>query len=324
MSAAAATTLRDSIESAWSLGGQLSKSPIIDMNEVVRFFDRLQIEGNEWTKAVTVQKINKEGEEQIVNHPNFNEVSDIYEIVVSFRVLGTDPISFTDAINNIELMGSEILRILLTIYDPSKLPPMNTYFKIVKTWEQEDIYSGNQPELRRRLRFVLTKITSSDNTVFVGFGSILLLDTSATVADDKPGVDYSYTEVQEVVTSEGYSSIPILTKDKTFGNGVPLHVRGIFSGTFTAFMYSKKSDLDGATIDKLDNIYLTQNDSPIKNQLARITFLDQSKDTESPIKTLQRDCLVNITKVDKSQSEIDLLTYRISGIMIRPSVVSII
>lgn len=321
---AAATTLRDSIESAWALGGRLSKVPVAGVEEVVRFFDRAQVVGNQWTKAVTVEKINAEGKEQVVNHPNFNEISDTYEIVVSFRVPGTEPTSFTDAIDNIELMGTEVLRILLTIYDPSQLPPVNTYFKVVKTWSNEDIYKGNQPELKRRLRFVLTKITSSSEEVFIGFGSILLLDTSATVADDKPVADYSYTEVQEVKTSEGYDSVPILTKDKTFGVGVPLQVRGIFSGTFTAFIYAKKSDIDGATIDKLDNIGNVQSNTPIKSQLARITFLDQSKNTETPIKTFQKDCFVNITRVEKVQSEIDLLTYRIFGIMIRPSVVTIL
>jgi len=321
---AAATTLRDSIESAWALGDQLSKVPIAGMNEIVRFFDRPQTKGNQWSKAVTVQKINSEDEEQVVNHPNFNEISDIYEIVVSFRVLGTEPTLFTDAVDNIELMGKEVLRILLTIYDPGQTPPINTYFKISKTWEREDIYSGNQPELKRRLRFVLTKITSNEDEVFVGFGSILLLDTSATVADNKPGADFSYTEVQEVITSEGFNTVPILTKDKTFGVGVALQVRGIFSGTFSAFIYAKRSDLDGNTIDKLDNIGNIQSNAPIRSQLARITFLDQSNNTESPVRTFQKSCLVNITRVEKRQSQIDLITYRISGIMMQPSVVTIL
>ena len=52
---AAATTLRDTIESGWSLTGELSKvetgaRPTL-MDEVVQFWDRKQVVGNEVPKS---------------------------------------------------------------------------------------------------------------------------------------------------------------------------------------------------------------------------------------------------------------------------------
>ena len=61
---AAATTLRDIISTEWALTGELNKVSEGDgptlMDEVVQFFDRLQVIGNEVTKAIVVEKINAE------------------------------------------------------------------------------------------------------------------------------------------------------------------------------------------------------------------------------------------------------------------------
>ena len=88
---AAATTLRDTIQAAWNLSGELSKVSIGTestlMDEVVQFFDRIQVVGNEVTKAVIVEKINAEENETVIAHPNFNEIVDIYEITVRYRVI---------------------------------------------------------------------------------------------------------------------------------------------------------------------------------------------------------------------------------------------
>ena len=81
-----AEVIKDLIETNWSLGGELSKTGTDAMEEVVRFFDRKQVQGNEWPKAVTVEKINDEADENRKVHPHFTEVRDVYRITCHFRV----------------------------------------------------------------------------------------------------------------------------------------------------------------------------------------------------------------------------------------------
>ena len=77
-----ATKIRDLLFNGWDLTGDLSKTETDNMKEVVYFFDRQQVEGNEQTKAVVVRKINAEGKENQVEYPNFIEIQDVYEITL--------------------------------------------------------------------------------------------------------------------------------------------------------------------------------------------------------------------------------------------------
>jgi len=271
---AAATTLRDTIDSNWNLTGLLSKvvtgaGPTL-MDEIVRFFDRKQVVGNEVPKSVTVEKINDEGNETVIKHPTFNEVSDIYEITVYYRLVDVDAANFSTSLDNIENMAAEVTRILKTVYNPTTLPALGIYFMTSYTWSNEDMYQGNQPELRRRLRFQLTTITSDNTEAYTGLSGVLIFDTSASEGDSKPGADYTFVDVEGVKIREGYGLIPLLTKDTTKGVGVPFQTRGLFSGTFTARIIAVRSNILGSTIEKIQNIYKVQNNPDIKRQLAEI------------------------------------------------------
>jgi len=168
----AATTLRDIISTQWNLTGELSKvttgaGPTL-MDEVVQFFDRIQVIGNEVTKAVIIQKINAEENETIIRHPNFNEIVDIYEITVRYRVIDVEADNYSDSLDNVEQMGTEVVRILQLTYNPATTT--NIYFRTTNNWTNEDVDSGNQRDLQRKLRFTLTTITSEDEEVYSGFG----------------------------------------------------------------------------------------------------------------------------------------------------------
>jgi len=280
---AAATTLRDIIETQWGLTGELSKvstgSGVTLMDEVVQFWDRKQVSGNEVPKSVTVEKINDEGNETIVRHPNFNEISDIYEVTVYYRVIDVDEDNFSTSLNDIEDMAKEVVRILRTIYNPSV--SVGIYFRTTNEWTNEDMYTGNQPELRRKLRFHLTTITSDSPQVFSGFGGVLSFDTTLSQGDSKPANDYIFAEVESVDISEGYAQNEVYTKDKTKGVGVPRIRRGRFRGLFTAVMYAKRDDIEGTTIEKLENIYKTQANPPFVNQNSDIVFLHANPNTQT-------------------------------------------
>ena len=116
----------------------------------------------------------------------------------------------------------------------------------------------------------LTLIKSRSSEVFAGYGGVLSFDNSASVADTKRGSDYIYTEAYNVVLQEGFRQIAELTSD---GQNVPLYFTGQFSGRFSCQIYGKKSDLNSANIDSLDNIYKIQSNSPLDGETAEIVFL---------------------------------------------------
>ena len=113
------TTIRNSLRTNWGLTGRLTKTPTATVTEIVKFYDREQVLGNEWPKAVVVRKINKEADENVTEHPHFTEVRDVYEITCYYRVQDVQEITFSDAIEDIEDMGSEVLRILRLTFSPS-------------------------------------------------------------------------------------------------------------------------------------------------------------------------------------------------------------
>ncbi len=103
-----AEVIRDLIETNWSLSGELSKTGTSAMQEVVRFFDRKQVQGNEWPKAVTVEKINDQADENTTKHPHFTEVRDEYIISCHWRVGDVDPATYSTALLNVEDMAKEV------------------------------------------------------------------------------------------------------------------------------------------------------------------------------------------------------------------------
>ena len=281
-----AEILRDQLSDNWSLLDPLQKAPgpniVGDGTQYVYFFDRAQIVKNEKAKALVVEKIVHEGDENRIVHPKFIEQADIYEITLYLRVTSVNPDQFDVWLLNMDNMASETLRILKTIYDPTTTT--GVFFQTKGVWENQDIYpSGTQPELRRKLRFTLTRIVSTDDEVFLGYGGVLVFDTSASTGDTLPTSDYTFTQVKNAKLREGYVQIPTLTKDTTNGVGVPFLDRGLFSGTFFAIMYAKKSDIIGTTTEKLQNIYKTQTilSSTLIGQQADVVFLQSATNTET-------------------------------------------
>lgn len=319
---AAATTLRDTIESGWALTGLLSKTVTGSggtlMDQVVKFYDRLQVKGNEAPKAVVVQKINAEGNENNIQHPNFNEIIDIYQITVRYRVTDVNADNYSTYLDLIEQMGSEVTRILKTVYDP--FTATNIYFRTQSNWTNEDVDVGNQRDLRRSLRFSLTTITSDDPEVYTGFGGVLVFDTSDSEGDSKPGTDYTFVSVKNIDVKEGFSQIPTLTKDVSKGVGVPLLMRGQFSGRFSALMYAQKTNIIGSTVEKLQNIYRLQSAGTIIGQNAEVVLLRSNTNTETSVSTLTRKSFMKINQLDENTPDADLVSYTAIGTLTRPTI----
>jgi len=313
-----AETIKDSIETQWALTGELNKTSSNSMKEVVRFFARKQVEGNEWPKAVTVEKINDETDENKEAHPKFNVVSDVYKISVHYRVLDVEPTTYETALTNIEDMGREVQRILALTYQPSSAT--GTFFTIRHRWANFDQREEAQTALIRTLTFELTQITSDDPEVFRGYGGVLVFSKDLSVGDSLPVASPVYAEAYNVELNEGYETISYLTNDITEGVNVPQLATGEWNGEFTMNTMMKKSDVSAATMDALDNIYRTQTSAPLQNELGTVVLIQNDSNTEGTPVILTTITYLKVNNVQKISDVEQLVKYSLSGRIIKPTI----
>ena len=291
----------------WGLTGELSKVTVGDMNEVVHFFDRGQVPGNKYPKAVVVQKINELGNEDIVEHPKFFEQSDTFEVTCFLQVTDSADDTFSKWIDLMQQMTSEVIRILKTVYAPSTTT--GEFFRTNTGWTKDDTFEPSDPELTRTLRFTLTRIVSTTTEVFLGYGGVLVFDTSESSGDSLPIGDYVYTEVQRVQTVQGWRNIPYITTDSPTTNAIPIYFRGAFSGRFSCEMFLKKSDIIPGTLNSLSQIFLPQD----SGELGTAVFLSSTSNTETTPTVLIESIPVNITSVEKISETEELVKFSLRG-----------
>lgn len=260
---ASSTDLRDLIQSNWQYDGTiaplaLSKfaaDPAVNpaflgvMKEIVKFFDRPQVRGQEKSKAVEVVKDTEEGNAGTREHPYWTETWDTYIITCRYRVKDTDKDLYSQALDNMQIMTQEVDRILRLLYSPSTQPPVNVFYTIQTDWTILDEFGPNQHELIRQLQFRLTRVVSANPNVVTGFGGILVMDVSASQGNTLPGTDYQYVTVYNVDMPYGSPQIaePI-TDDQlsNINNKIPVYFTAPFNGTFTAEMTILSDDYDNS------------------------------------------------------------------------------
>ena len=307
-----ADTLKDTIESAWSLTGLLSKTGADNMKEVVQFFAYPQIPGNEVTKAVTVQKIQSETNENVIEHPTFNEVQDIYEITVYYRTLDVQLISRDESYSNLEDMGDEVVRILKTQFNPAT--GIGVYFQASRNWTREDEFDTAQPDLRRRLRFILTTIESEDDSVFTGVNGLLIYDRSQGTGN-QPVSNYTYTEVNDVKSDGGFNLIKRLTRG---GNSIANRATGLYNGSFEFETMVKEADIEGSTTNFIEEI-----DRLLPNgELPEVFLIKETQNRQG--NTFRHTTRMQI--VDKAclYEREDLARFRLRGEVIAPPVMVVV
>jgi len=302
-----AQTIKELLFDNWGLTGELSKTVVGDMNEVVNFLDRDQVPGNKYAKAITVQKINDLGNENIVEHPKFFEQSDTFEVTCFMQVPDAAADNFSVWIDLMQQMTGEVVRILKTVYSPSS--DTGEFFRSNTAWTKDDTFITDDAMLVRTLRFTLTRIVATSTEVFLGYGGVLAFDTSASTGDNLPVSDYFYTEVQRVQTVQGWRNIPYVTTDAPGTTAIPIYYRGAFSGQFSCQMFLKKSDITPGTLNSLSQIYLPQNNG----ELGTVVFLHDTSNTETIPVTLTETIFVNITSVDKISETEELVKFFLRG-----------
>ncbi len=308
-----ADTLRDIIEAQWSLTGEISKTTSDNMKEPVQFFAYPQIPGNEVTKAVTVQKIQSEGNENNIEHPTFTEVQDIYEITLFYRTIDVQVFSRDESYSNLEDMGDEVVRILRTQYNPSS--GIGVYYQAQRAWTREDDYDTAQPDLRRRLRFVLITIESENDEVFTGVNGLLIYDRNQGTGV-QPGANYIYTEVNDVTSAGGYNIIRKLTRDSPLG--IAKRATGLYQGTFTFETMVKDSDIEGSTTNFIENI----GEILANGELPEVFLIKQTKNKQGD--TFNHTTRMQIINTECLYEREDLARFKITGEVIAPPVMDVV
>ncbi len=304
-----ADTLRDIIDSNWALTGRLAKVPADNMKEIVFFYAYPQVLGNETTKAVTIQKINALENERVVAHPKHNQVSDIFEIEIRYRTFDVQLINRDIAYSDLEDMADEVVRILKTQFQPSS--DTGAYYQVSREWQRLDEYSTQQPDLRRRLRFTLTTLTTDSTEVYRGFGGVLVYDRSQGTGS-QPGADYEYSEVFNVKHNGGFKIIKELTRSSF---GIPKRFVGKYEGTFSFETRAKQSDIaNGSTTNLLDNI----GDLLANDELPEV-FLVQTVNNENNVK-LNQTTKILVTDFQQLYDVEELVAFMITGDVFEPPV----
>ena len=313
-----AQTIQELLFNNWSLTGELAKETSSTMTEPVHFFERGQVPGNKFPKAVTIQKINALGNENIIEHPKFFEQSETFEITCFLQVIDSADDQFSVWIDLMQRMTSEVSRILKTVYAPSTVT--GEFFRTNTGWTKDDTFLPDDPELTRTLRFTLTRIVSSSPEVFLGYGGVLLFDFSESTGDSLPTGDYLYTQVERVQIMQGWRNVPYVTTDSPTTTAIPNYFRGSFSGRFSCNMQLKKSDItvpspNTPTLNLLSQIFLPQ----ANGELGTAVFFHITPNTETPPFFLTESVPVNITNVEKITENEQLVEFRISGNLTGPT-----
>jgi len=304
-----ADTLRDFIENAWNLSGRLSKTGTDNMKEIVFFYAYPQVIGNETSKAVIVQKINALENELVVQHPNFNEVSDIFEIEIRYRTFDVQQDSRDLAFSDLEDMGDEIERILKLQFNPGN--DTGIYFRVRRDWQRLDDYLlSAQPDLRRKLRFTLTTLTSDSPEVYTGFGGVLVYDKDQGTGN-QPGSDFTYTEVENVRQSGGTKVAKLLTRAR---RNIPQRFSTRYEGEFTFETKAKSGDIGSSTTN-----FLNQIGALLSNGYHPEVFLIQSVDNGSG-DTLNQSTRMVITDFEQLYDVEELVAFRIRADVFQPPV----
>lgn len=318
-----AEVIRDLIQTNWSLTGNLSKVSADDMKEPVFFFDRPQVKGNETVKAIEVVKINNDEEENVTDHPNFIEITDFYDIRIRYRIVDVAT-QYDQGLADAESMATELISILDTQFSPAT--SSTGWFISRKRWRLEDQLEQQQPELVRILSFELIQIKGQSDSVFRGNVGVMIFDTSDSVGGPlpvpKPGADYSFTELRELSIIEGFTQIPVLTKDKTRGRKIPHQVNGVFSGVFSSLLFVKRADIDGTTLEKIEHIGQVQASSPLISQIAEVVMLHDTQNTLATPETFTSKSFMRISRADKLTTDESLVAYRLIGTLTQPTQVT--
>lgn len=310
-----ADTLKDYIETNWSLTGQLSKTAATGINEYVWFYAHPQVDATESRKAIEVRQVTPT--ENITIHPKFEEVRVDYLIRCRYTVEGIAPDVYDNAESNMQAMTDEINRILDTLYNPITFT--GTFFSSSRNWQNMDEIGETTHVLIRELTLSLTKIRSGLTSAFIGYGGVLVFKNTESQGDNKPGNDYTYTEAYDVQVEEGFAQIKENITGNPDGKGVPAFYRGTYSGFFQCNMYAKEADV-GVQTNQLNTIFKQLSNGSI----ATIAFLQKVPTIRTSPQGYLNDLIYfKPTRFIRIYNQEQMVGFRLQGEMTKPATMTV-
>lgn len=314
-----ATELRDIIETAWQFDAsttdanlyRLSKEPMdtqegdaFNMREIVTFWDRKQVEGNEQPKVLVVERINEADDENRIGYPQYTEFADLYEITLLYRVVDVQEPSYSEALLDIENMAVELTRILEIEFGSGIFA---TYFRMHFAWDRADITDSAQPELVRRLRMTLEKLEGAgvdEDLLLHGYNGVFGFGSPAT---------FTYTSAYNVRMSGGFRQTAELV---TNNSGIAKRASGMYTGLVEAEMYAKREYVSGG--EPSDINVMAALDAFGELPVVTLSYLSAANDGSTVTDAVK----CNIIDWQRLYDTQDLVVYRITGEIIEPPTIS--
>ena len=310
-----ADTLRDVLFTNWALTGRLAKEGTANTDRPIFFFAREQVLDKIETKSITVIKDTSIKTRRKTEFFTIEE--DRFTIEVRYKLQGTNRVDWDLSEADAEDMEEEVNRIIDTVYNPHL--GTGIFFTSDFLWDNQDKINdeSQSPVLLRILTITLTRIISRTNNVFDSFRRGIIFDDSASQGDNKPGADYSYTEVFNVEAFEGFSDKSLQVQAHPDGVGVPLLYSGAFGGTIIMSSYFKDTDV-GTTTDKINQIYKRQSNGEHPEIVLIRTY------TNAAGQTLTKTSTVRILEIKDPEPTSNILEWQMLGKIIKPSTWSVV
>lgn len=311
-----ANTLKNSLESNWSLTGRLAKAgtnlstttPNPPEAYPIRFYGHAQDENDHYLKAIEVVKDTSKASEY--KSEFFKRETDVFFITVKYEKHSSHIDAWDQWESDMEDIEEEIKRILDTVYDPFN--GTGVFFSSDFVWKNQDMLNVDHPHLKRQLTITLTRIVSKNTGVFDTFQRGVLLDVSESQGAGLPGADYQYTEVFEVSAREGFPQKELQVTSHPDGKGFPLTYSLGFRGTITFATYIKSSDI-GSSGHKI-NTFFKRN---INNEVPEIVLLQTY--TNEAGSTLTISSTIQVEEIQPSFPTSDLARLNVVAKILKPS-----
>jgi hypothetical protein len=319
-----ANTIAKSIHDNWSLSGLLALAENVDSNttnEGIYMFAHQNPEGIGRRIVVLVRKVTPR--ENVIEHPKFDEVRDVYECWTHYILENIDEQNWINAESLVQQIQDEVLRILKLLFDPAK--NVGIFFSTDRKWDNKDDFTQQSPQINRVLTFALIRLRSRDATVPVGYGFILAFNVVSSDGSGLPSSNYIFTEAYHVDSEEGWDTVEEVVSGmppSVLPQGAPIQFTAKFTGFFECQLYPKLVDIDTST-NMLNQIWqlLSVNHvvGGIVSEIPRIYLIITTQNLNNPTNTLTDNMVVRPIRFKRIYDQEELVGIRLQAKIYKPS-----
>lgn len=235
-----------------------------------------------------------------------SEFTTIYQINYYARTRGGQTTAADDEEVSITITQDEIL----TLIEAASLEDHKLVLE-QKDWDVKRFPDQIPSYVLSTLRITVRKITAPPSGTPDG---VLVYDISSSIGDNKPGSNYTYTQVFNTDIDDGHNKFD----EYHVNNANPVRYAGGFRGSFITHVRVSSADL-GSTDDKLNNLtkLKTNGEFPV----AAFIYTDKDDTTPTPTQ-IQEAIKLTIDDVQRQYRVGDNTIFRILASPIERSTVT--